>query len=98
LQRQGSDGWRLDGELTFATVGSLLKPGETLFADGPGETVIDLSGVQRADSAGVSLLLEWMRQAHRHGNRVVFRHVPEQMRQIARISNLDGILPLAEES
>lgn len=96
LERQADGQWRVDGELTFASVGALLRAGGGLF-EGEGATpvVVDLGAVRRADSAGVSLLIEWLRRARQAGRGVVYRNVPEQMRAIARISNLEPLLHLA---
>ena len=54
-----------------------------------------LKGVTRADSAGLALLLEWLRRSERAGCSISFVNVPEQLMSIARICGLEGILPLS---
>ena len=56
--------------------------------------MFDLAGVERADSAGLALLIEWMRRARRAGRPVRFLNLPPQMLEIARAASLDRVLPL----
>ncbi|MDH3871274.1 MAG: STAS domain-containing protein, partial [Gammaproteobacteria bacterium] len=56
--------WRLSGELGFGTVSRMLKESRAGFLDA-GDIEVDLSGVTRADSAGLALLIEWLRTAER---------------------------------
>ncbi|TCK17566.1 phospholipid transport system transporter-binding protein [Thiogranum longum] len=90
----GRDG-RLEvhGELSFDSVPGLWRDcRETCVA---GDDVdIDLGQVQRSDSAGLALLIEWLREAQRSGARLRFFNIPPQMLEMARASGLDRILPL----
>jgi len=79
---------RVRGALTFATVESLRGPGADALA-GRAESTVDLAAVERADSAGLALLIEWLRVAHRRGASVHFTNVPAQLRAIAATSGLD---------
>ncbi|MFQ5487526.1 MAG: lipid asymmetry maintenance protein MlaB [Gammaproteobacteria bacterium] len=85
---------RLEGVLSFATVPTIVVQGATMVAQCAPQVVIDLGGVERADSAGLALLVEWMRVARRRRKSIVFRAMPEQMLAMARVSDLDRILPL----
>ncbi|MEW6647745.1 MAG: STAS domain-containing protein [Pseudomonadota bacterium] len=91
----GADGLRVAGDLTFATVTALLNGSSALFSAGSGPLSVDLSGVGRADSAGLALLIEWSRLARAAGRELQFRAVPAQMQAIAAASGLSGILALA---
>ncbi|MGB2009680.1 MAG: STAS domain-containing protein [Cycloclasticus pugetii] len=42
----------------------------------------------------MALLVEWMAMAQRSGQGICFQEIPEQMLEIARVSGLDGILPI----
>jgi len=86
---------RVVGDLTFGTISAVLGQSDTL-GDGPGRLEIDLSGVHRADSAGLALLVHWLREAHRSGRDIVFHNLPRQMLAIARVSDLEDILPRGE--
>lgn len=89
------DGLKVHGDLTFATVTALLGDSSPLFGAGTGALQVDLSGVGRADSAGLALLIEWLRLARTAGRELRFQAVPAQMEAIAAASGLTGILPLA---
>jgi phospholipid transport system transporter-binding protein len=84
----------VSGELTFATVTPLLRQSHPLFAQAGEHITVELGEVARADSAGLALLIEWMRQARAQGRSIHFSHLPEQLLAIANASDLDAILPL----
>jgi len=85
--------WQLQGELGFNSVPSVLRhagvnmPGKKLLQ-------VDLKGVTRSDSAGLALLVEWLRESELAGNRIEFINVPAQLLSIARVCGLDDILSL----
>lgn len=89
-----ADGLRVEGDLTFATVAALLTASRPLFSGGSGDLRVDLSGVSRADSAGLALLIEWLRLARGAGRTLRFQAVPAQMQAIAAASGLSDFLPL----
>ena len=92
-ERDG-DTLRVQGELDFDAVATLWDATESLFAAGP-PARIDLSGVRRASSAGVALLVAWLDQLRRRRREVIFVNVPAQMRAIIEVADLDTVLPLA---
>jgi phospholipid transport system transporter-binding protein len=59
--------FRVSGELGFGTVLGLLEQSRGLFAQAGESIEIELSAVERVDSAGLALLIEWMREARRRG-------------------------------
>ncbi|MCW8827547.1 MAG: STAS domain-containing protein [Gammaproteobacteria bacterium] len=87
---------QISGELTFATVTILLEQSRPLLLSAKGGLVMELAGVGRVDSAGLALLIQWMRMAREQGVDILFRHVPEQLLAIAHASDLDTILPLEQ--
>lgn len=89
--------FHLRGELTFETVSALLSESATLLAD-PAALRIDLSGVQRADSAGLALLAEWLRRASERRQDIAFANAPAQLHNLARVSGLDQVLPFEHAS
>lgn len=93
----GQNCLRLEGELSFTTVPALVRSGAEFLARCGAEVVVDLSGVRRADSAGLALLVEWMRHARRLDKAIRFRAMPAQMQAMARVSDLEGILPMMSE-
>jgi phospholipid transport system transporter-binding protein len=79
------------GELTFETVPALYQDSLGWFA-GTGELVIDLAQVTRADSAGLALLIEWLRVADKAGCRARLANIPQQVQTLIRINGLHGAL------
>jgi phospholipid transport system transporter-binding protein len=49
--------------------------------------------VTRSDSAGLALLIEWLRESERLGKSITFLNMPAQMQSISRLCGLDGVLP-----
>lgn len=86
----------LSGDLVFASVTRVLGQIEPLL-DGAEKSplVIDLSGVEDVDSAGLALLLEVLERARHHGVPLRIRSLPESLLGIARLSNVEKLL-LAE--
>ncbi|GAA5784116.1 hypothetical protein GCM10007860_13690 [Chitiniphilus shinanonensis] len=81
----------LSGELTLETAARRLD--EPAIA---GEAVtLDLSGVGRADSAALGLLLAWQRRAQAAGTRLSIVGAPEGLLQLARVYGVDQLLPFA---
>ena len=76
---------RIEGELCFATADAVLRESAQLLKTGS----IDLSGIPRADSAGVALLLELRR---RHGAPLPLTQIPAQLGGLIEFFNLGAIL------
>ena len=92
LTPSADDRYLVSGPLLFQTVSEARKLGLRLLSKHQ-VMVLDLSGVARADSAGLALLMEWMREARRRGVSVRFENIPEQLQAIARASQVDQFLP-----
>jgi len=88
-----SQTYLVSGELTLETANAVLSETKNLF-NGAAQMDIDLSRVTRADSAGLALLVTWMRQAKQTDKNIRFEHLPAQMLAIAKASGLDEFLPL----
>jgi phospholipid transport system transporter-binding protein len=87
----------ITGDLTFGSVPALWEHCCSRFA-GSAELDIDLSGIQRSDSAGLALLVECVREARQTGKNIRFFNIPAQMLAIARVSSLDQVLPLHRDT
>ncbi|ROO27141.1 sulfate transporter [Salinisphaera orenii MK-B5] len=85
----------VSGELDAETAPRRLRDSEHWFDRGA-ETVIDLSGVTRVDSAGVALLLAWVRDARAAGASLRFVNAPAQMRAIIDFCALNDVIPVGE--
>ncbi len=97
LRPTADGGLAVVGELTFKTARSACAVGAgALRALTHTQRVpIDCAGVERVDSAGVAVLIEWLRLARRSGKDIQYINLPANVLAIARISELDKLL-LAE--
>ena len=88
----------LIGELNHQNVPSLLIKSDDMIVNNDtnqsSNLVINLNAVSRSDSAGVALLIEWMRQAKKHNKTIRFTNMPEQMHEIAMVSGVDKLLAI----
>jgi len=58
----GEQGLQIKGDLVYATVSDVVTCSATLLKQFQGDSIdIDCSGLNRLDSAGIALLLEWKR-------------------------------------
>ena len=95
INRLDTHHFQVEGELNLATAPDLLQSMLTQFPADGSEAHIDFEGVTRSDSAGLALLVEWLRLAEQQGATLRFHNLPNQLREIARVSDLLPILPLA---
>ena len=87
---------KLVGDLSFRSVPRLLEASLDMIREVP-EITVDLADVERSDSAGVALLVQWMREVRSQGKSITYLNIPSQMLAIARVSSLDAVLPLFRE-
>jgi phospholipid transport system transporter-binding protein len=84
------------GELTFATARDARQLGLlVLESSRAARLVIDCSGITRADSAGLAVLLDWLAWGRRKSRAVVLESLPASLVAIAKISEVDGLLQAA---
>lgn len=84
---------RLSGVLDYRTGPGLRKQGQALIkACKATSVVVDCSAVEKSSSVGLSLLLCFMRDAQAAGKALSIRAMPEDMREIAQVSELTELL------
>jgi len=90
----GADGRsHVRGSLTFATARRAREEGAGKFQSCSARSCeVDCSGITASDSAGLTVLLEWMALAKRDGRSLRYVNLPEGLLAIARISDLDEFL------
>ena len=94
IQSLGDDRFLLSGDLHFDNVPQIWEESRAMFTGAPGLT-LDLAGITRTDSAGLALLIEWMRLARERHKPIAFKNVPAQMRALIEASGLTEVLPLS---
>ncbi len=83
--------YEVEGDLTFDTVNLLQKIPEQILASKI-QSKIALNKVQRVDSAGLALLIDWTQQTI--NNPVIFTAANDQLLRLARLYNLSTTLIL----
>lgn len=81
----------VSGAMTMQNVNALLAEGRPLFSDGPLE--MDLAAVSEVDSAAVSLLFEWLRQAREHNVSLLFVNLPANLSSLATLYGVLDLIP-----
>ena len=91
IQRQDTRVYGVHGAMTFDSVTDLWRQSAEMFAD---QTVlqIDLAQVTHTDSAGLALLVEWLREASRRGARVEYLNLPAQLLALAGAASFEQVL------
>ncbi len=90
----GADGRaQLRGSLTFATARQARIEGLEKFQKcGANACEVDCSGIAKSDSAGLSVLLDWLALAKRDGRSLRYVKLPEGLIALARISDVEELL------
>ena len=83
----------ISGVLDYRTGPDLRKQGQALIKTSTAPAlVLDCSAVTKSSSVGLSLLLCFMRDAQAAGKALSIRGMPEDMREIAQVSELTELL------
>ncbi len=80
----------------MATVSALFKEGLKLQAGNKvsSEMLIDFAQLEKVDSAAVSIMLGWLREAQRNKVSLRFVNVPGNLLSLAKLYGVDELLPL----
>ena len=80
---------RLFGALTHNTVHAVYQSAPAFTKP---DYQIDLQGVEKVDSAAFALFVIWYDRAGRNSSNLHFSHIPDKLRKIAQLVNLERIL------
>ncbi len=92
IREAGPGQYRLHGAMTMATVTGLRSEGLQLFARGQGAIEVNLGDVQRADSGGLALLVDWLAWARRAQRALRYSALPPALLALARLSDVEQLL------
>ena len=95
LSDLGEGRFSLKGEMSFDTAERILHDSEEPF-ERHTRIEVDLSGVDKTDSAGLALLLEWITWANHTVREIRFTGMPEKILAIARTTEVDSLLTRGE--
>jgi len=96
LESLGDGRFRVSGVLDASTAREVLEESEARFEQFAGLD-IDLGGVGESDSAGLALLIEWLRLARQWQKEIRFENVPAQIEALARISEVEDLIAGSEK-
>lgn len=91
FQPTGEGRYQVKGALSFETVAQIWAQSR----DGLGAAAnisIDFAQVSEVDSAGLALVLEWLRWARLQQRRLTINHVPAKLMALAQMSEVDKLL------
>ncbi|MBT8078416.1 MAG: STAS domain-containing protein [Gammaproteobacteria bacterium] len=95
LNDLGDGKFALSGNMTFHTAGEILRVSEAMFEEHT-RIEVDLGGVERTDSAGLALLLEWITWANHTVREIQFTNTPAKIDAIAKTTEVDSLLRKGE--
>jgi phospholipid transport system transporter-binding protein len=84
---------RLSGELTFESVPGLYLRAQKIMSEDLAS--IDLLKVTRADSAGLSLLLEWQASRNDQSSMLQFTNAPSSLMSLASLCEATDLLNIS---
>ena len=88
LIEQSPGYFTVEGNLTFASIDK-----QTLqsfkFLKGIDRICIDLAKVETTDSAGLALMIEWIRHSRMIRAQLSFKNIPGQLMALAKLSGFD---------
>jgi len=95
--QSGTDGSvHISGDMTFTTTLQLYREFEgRLLGEGP-ELNVDLGQVDRVDSSGLALLLEWQAVAGQHKRTLHIINAPHTLMSLAKLCEADSLLDISE--
>ncbi len=78
----------IEGPLTFASIDKKTVKSFN-FLNSADHICIDLGDVETTDSAGLALMIEWIKQSRQYRTRLSFRNIPPQLLALAKLSGFD---------
>ncbi len=94
FEARGSGAFTVTGEISFSTAPVLWSQSREMFATAADAVEVDLAQVERADSAGLALLVAWANQARGGGRSIRFLNPSDQLMALARANKVSNLLGL----
>jgi len=87
----GGGNFEISGDMSFETAERILRASKRVFEQHENVRV-DMSAVDKADSAGLALLLEWMSWAKQGVAKIDFVAIPASVLAIAHAAELKDLV------
>ncbi len=78
----------VEGALTFSNIDKNTVKSCT-FLNTTSNICIDLKNVTATDSAGLALIVEWIKMCEHKNTHIAFTNIPQQLLALARLSGFD---------
>ncbi len=91
LNDLGGGNFEITGDMSFETAEFILRASQRVFEQHENVRV-DMSAVEKADSAGLALLLEWMSWARQGVAKIDFVAIPASVLAIAQTAELENLV------
>ena len=88
LIKQSDDCYFVEGKLTFSTLNKKTINSFD-FLNAAKKICIDLEKVTAADSAGLALMIEWIKHSKLYSTKLTFKNIPQQLLTLAKLSDFD---------
>ena len=85
---QGDGIFLIDGDLTFSSIDKDTVKSLAFLTSAKAITV-DLSQVGCTDSAGLALMIEWLKYSRMKRTHLSFQNIPKQLLNLAKLSGFD---------
>ena len=86
---------QINGELTFNSTPDLYRELESRFKSTGQIIDIDLQKVDRTDSSGLALLLEWQAMANLNNRKLRISNSPSNLLMLAKLCEADMLLDIS---
>jgi phospholipid transport system transporter-binding protein len=91
IVQQAPGRFAVSGNLTFSSIDKDTVKSFP-FLQGPGAITLDFSDVGKTDSAGLALIVEWIKFARRRQIPLLFENIPGQLLTLAKLSGFGQLL------
>lgn len=85
--------WYVTGDVLMDNAGQILSQSDAFKLSG--EVEVDLADVSNADTAALSLMLEWQRRAIAAGCIMKFANLPASLASLANLYDVKDYIPLS---
>jgi phospholipid transport system transporter-binding protein len=84
--------YRLEAALTFASVAGLRDQGLKIIEAQSQGLTLDLKAVPAVDSAGLALLIDWLREARARSRALKYSEPSAALLSLARLSDVEKLI------
>jgi phospholipid transport system transporter-binding protein len=93
IEGDATTGYSVSGDLTYRTVPDAFEQ-QLQFAS---VTRMNLQNVERIDSAGLAMLVEWVCAARKQDKILVLEQIPDSLKSLIEVSGLTEVLTAKSE-